>query len=141
MVGRKMFGQIDQRLRVAYPLKADTVFGGCSCLLVGDFGQLPPVLDLPLYASVSRSALSDLGRTAYQMFTAAVVLIQVMGQDEAQARFRNLLVRLRNGTVTIEDWMLLVSRSLSQISDSGAFQDALHLFPMVEAVVQYNLMK
>ena len=59
MVGRKMFGQVDQRLRQAFPRCGDKVLGGRSCLLFGDFGQLPPVMDLPLYTSVSRSSLSD----------------------------------------------------------------------------------
>ena len=35
-------------------------------MFFGDFVQLPPVMDLPLYSSDVRSALSDLGRTAYQ---------------------------------------------------------------------------
>ena len=39
MVGRKMFGQVDKRLRQAFPHHADEVLGGCSCLLFGDFGQ------------------------------------------------------------------------------------------------------
>ena len=47
MVGRKIFGQVDQRLRQVFPHQADELFGGCSCLLFGDFGQLPPVMDLP----------------------------------------------------------------------------------------------
>lgn len=48
IVGRKLFGQVDSRLRQAFPHAADQVLGGCSCLLFGDFGQLPPVMDLPL---------------------------------------------------------------------------------------------
>ena len=46
MVGRKMFGQVDKRLRQAFPQNANSVFGHCSCILFGDFGQLPPVMDL-----------------------------------------------------------------------------------------------
>ena len=46
MVGRKMFGQVDKRLRQVFPHHADQLFGGCSCLLFGDFGQLLPVMDL-----------------------------------------------------------------------------------------------
>lgn len=65
MVGRKMFAKIDSRLRQAFPHKSDEAFGGCSSILVGDFGQLPPIMDLPIYSSLSRSALSDLGHTVY----------------------------------------------------------------------------
>ena len=41
--------------------RAEEMLGGCSCLLIGDWGQLPPVMDLPLYSKVSRMELSDLG--------------------------------------------------------------------------------
>lgn len=60
MVGRKMFGQVDHRLCQAFPQCADQVVGGRSCLVFGDFWQFPPVMDLPLYTSISRSAISDL---------------------------------------------------------------------------------
>ena len=59
MVGRKFLDQVDRRLRQVFPHRADTLFGGCSCLLFGDFGQLPPVIDLPLYTIMSHSPLSD----------------------------------------------------------------------------------
>lgn len=36
MVGRKFLGQVDHRLRQVFPHQADTVFGGCSCLLISD---------------------------------------------------------------------------------------------------------
>jgi ATP-dependent DNA helicase PIF1 len=119
MVGRKLFGQIDKRLRQAFPRSADKVLGNCSCLLFGDFGQLPPVMDLPLYSSDVRSALSDLGRTAYQSFNKAIVLTQVMrqaGQDSEQVRFREILLRLRDAHVTIDDWQHLMTRSLACIT-------------------------
>ena len=99
MVGRKMFDHIDHCSRQAFPQCADQVLGGRSCLL-------PPVMDLPLYTSVSRSSISDLGRSAYQTFDKAVVLTQVMwqsGQDQEQVRFREILFRLRDASVTKED--------------------------------------
>ena len=49
MVGRKTLGQVDRRLCQAIPHHAHEVFAECSCLLFGDFGQLPLVMDLPLY--------------------------------------------------------------------------------------------
>ena len=76
MVGRKTFGQIDQRLRLIFPHHSHQVLGGHSYLLFGDFGQLPPVMDLPLYSTVSHNELSDLGSSTYNFFDSAVVLNQ-----------------------------------------------------------------
>ena len=38
MIGRKTFSQIDKRLLQAFPHYADQLFGGCFCLLFGNFG-------------------------------------------------------------------------------------------------------
>ena len=50
MVGRRMLGLIDMRLRKAFPEHNNEPFGGRSVIMLGDFGQLPPVLDLSIYA-------------------------------------------------------------------------------------------
>ena len=82
MVGRiKLLGQVDKRLHQVFPHQADTLFGGCSCLLFGDFGQLPLVMDLSLCSTVSRSPLSDQGSTVDH----TIVLKQEMRQS-GQAR-------------------------------------------------------
>ena len=144
MVGRKIFGQIDKRLRQAFPHKADHLLGGCSCLLFGDFGQLPPVMDLPLYTTISRTSLSDLGSSCYQLFNKAIVLNQVMrqsGQDHNQVLFRDILMRLRNGEVTLNDWTTLMRRTPAQAHNTEEFSAALHLYPTVEAVVEHNIAK
>ncbi len=78
MVGRKTLGQVDRHLRQIFPPHTQEVFGGCSYILCGDFGQLPPVMDLPLYTTDSHTELSDQGRTAYQHFDTAFILDQVM---------------------------------------------------------------
>ena len=142
MVGRKTFSQVDRRLRQAFPHNVQEVFGGCSCLLFGDFGQLPPVMDLPLYTTDSRSELSDQGRAAYQTFHQAVVLDQVMrqaGQDPEQVQFRDILLRLRDAKVTVADWNHLMTRTPTRVQDVSPFTTALHLIPTVEAVVEYNV--
>lgn len=139
MVGRKMFGQIDHRLRQAFPHHAQEVFGGCSVLLFGDFGQLPPVMDLPLYTTDSRLELSDQERTAYLQFDKAFVLMRVMcqsGTDPAQVRFRDILLRLRNAEVTTTDWKELMQQTPTKVQDLTLFANALHLYPTVEAVVE-----
>ena len=79
MIGRRMLGKIDARLRQAFPSSSSEVFGGCSILAFGDYGQLPPVLDLPLYSSeVKSNAWSTAGQMAYQSFSKAVILKQVI---------------------------------------------------------------
>ena len=43
MVGRKTFGQVDRRLRQVFPARSEELFGGCSFLLFGDWGQLDEI--------------------------------------------------------------------------------------------------
>ena len=144
MVGRKMFGQVDRRLRQVFPERSEELFGGRSCLLTGDWGQLPPVMDLPLYTTVSRTELSDLGSIDYHLFDRAVVLDRVMrqaGQDAGQECFRNLLLRLRNAELTVEDWKYLMTRTTGEVGDTKSFDDALRLYPTIEAVAEHNVAK
>ena len=144
MVGRKLFGQVDRRLRQAFPHRAEELFGGCSILLIGDFGQLPPVMDLPLYTTVSRTELSDLGSANYRMFDRAVVLDQVMrqaGQDADQQLFRHLLYRLRNGESTLDDWGHLMRQTPVELGKITPFDGALRLYPTTQAVAEYNIGK
>jgi hypothetical protein len=51
MMGRRMLGHLDNRLRQdKTPLGYQNVpLGGVSLILVGDEGQLPPVLDKPKF--------------------------------------------------------------------------------------------
>ena len=100
------------------------------------------MMDLPLYTTVSRNAMSDLGSTAYQMFDYAVVLEQPMrqsGEDPDQVLFRSILLRLRNGQTTTDDWEHLMNRTAAKVQDLTPFINALHLRPTVEAVVEHNI--
>ncbi len=75
-------------------------------------GTTPPVMDLPLYTTVSRSELSDLGSVNYHQFNYAITLDQVMrqaGENEAQKLFCGILLRLRNGELSVADWKQLAN--------------------------------
>src|ERR1051325_1907711 len=98
MVGRRMLALIDLRLRQAFPDHKDCVFGGRSVILVGDFGQLPPVLDEPMYSQISRhDPLSNDGITVYRQFQEVYklnIIQRQSGDSDDQRNFRAILLRL-----------------------------------------------
>ena len=97
----------------AFLCRAEELLAGCSFLLIG---QLPPVMDMPLYTTVPSSELSDLGSANCHMFYRAVMLDQVMrqaGQDDEQTLFRDLLLYLRNGKSTLDYWSHLMKRTIA----------------------------
>ena len=63
-----MLALIDMRLWQAFPESNNEPFGGRSIILFGDFSQILPVLDLPIYANTKRDELSNSGLIAYKHF-------------------------------------------------------------------------
>lgn len=59
-------------------------------------------------------------------------------QDEDQIRFRDVLLCLRNVTLIIADWQYVMTHTLTNVHDKSSFDNALHLYPTVEAAVQHN---
>ena len=55
MLGQRTLAWVDKRLRQATG-KLNEPLGGISVMLLGDFAQLPPVGDKPIYASPSKSS-------------------------------------------------------------------------------------
>ena len=51
MIGHRMFALINLRFWQAFPEHNNEQFGGRSVIMFGNFGQLSPVLDLPMYIS------------------------------------------------------------------------------------------
>jgi hypothetical protein len=85
---------------------------------MGDFGQLPPVGDKPMYVSRNGTVVSDHGHSLYLMFESVIILDQVMrqaGEDPEAVAFRALVMRMRNGEVTEEDWKLLLEHSTTSV--------------------------
>ena len=98
-------------------------------------------MDLPLYTTVSRTKLSDLGSTGYHLFDVLDQVMRQAGQHADQRAFRDLLTRLRNAESTVDDWRLLMKRTPAEVGDVSAFDNALRLFPTTEAVVAHTVCK
>jgi ATP-dependent DNA helicase PIF1 len=142
MIGHRMFAWIDKRLKQA-SAKLDSVVGGFSVILFGDFGQLPPVGDHPLYARPKSNQHCTDGYHVYLTFNTVVILDQVLrqgGMNPEDVQFRKLLLRLRNGCVNERDWELLKKRDPSKV-DCNDFEDAIRLFYDKQSVAEYNLSK
>ena len=117
--------------------------------MFGDFGQLPPVGDTPLFDLRSRDGTSDHvleannGRDAYLSLTENIALNRIMrqrGEDENAHRFRGVLEHLRNDEVSDTDVELLNSRVLLDLppDERAAFNDALCLCPTNALVDEIN---
>lgn len=134
MVGASMLAAIDSRLRQAYPHSATSFFGGASLILFGDFGQLPPVLDAPMYDSESNRQLVQHGYAAYRTFDQCHFLSQSMRQRGDEV-FRDCLLRLRDGTVTEADYDLLATRFVGECPPDA---ESTFLFPTRAQVLECN---
>ena len=63
---------------------------------------------------------------------------RVQGMTSDQVLFRDLLLRLRKGESTLDDWALLLTRQPSRVSNLSEFDDATRLFYSNEQVAKYN---
>ena len=101
-------------------------------------------MDLPLYTTVQRSELSDLGSADYHLFQQAIVLNRVMrqvGSDVKQKLFRAIQLRMRNAETTLDDWNQLMIRTVAEVGDIASFEGALWLYSTAEAVAEHNFCK
>ena len=140
MLGQVTFGWIDKRCKQATGYN-DKVFGGKSLILTGDPGQLPPVADKPLYHARPSNSVGEQGHQAYHMFDKVVKLTvnqRVQGMTSEQVQFRDLLLRLRKGDSTVDDWKLLLTRQPSNVTNLCDFEDSTRLFYSNEQVGNYN---
>jgi ATP-dependent exoDNAse (exonuclease V) alpha subunit len=141
MMGRAMAGKMDSRLR---QILTDEVMGGMGVLLFGDFAQLPPVGDSPLYTSkISSKPLQIAGRDVYFSFNHSITLQHIFrqqGNDPVSQQFRDLLLRQRTYSINQEDYNLLSTRFSHNLPDREklTFHDTIHLFPTRAAVSDHN---
>ncbi|KJZ68228.1 hypothetical protein HIM_12379 [Hirsutella minnesotensis 3608] len=142
MLGLEQLARIDSRLRQAFPQHSLEFFGGVSVLLVGDFFQLPPVRQKPLYStSTSLSSMERRGQAAYRLFDRTVFLTRVQRQaGDDQAGFRQALQELREVKLSIPSWNLLSNRVQAKLtqSEANSFSAALRVYSTKARVNEYN---
>ena len=66
-------------------------FGCCSIILVGDFGQFPPLKDISMYAG---SSIGTSLRHTFDTFITLEKKIQQQGNSTSQIAFPQLLLNL-----------------------------------------------
>ncbi|XP_068675421.1 ATP-dependent DNA helicase pif1-like [Montipora foliosa] len=140
MLGQKTLGWIDRRCRQSSGVK-EHLFGGKSIILIGDPAQLPPVGDKPLYHAKASNPIAEQGYYTYMMFNNVVTLTvnqRVKGSDPEQIVFRDLLLRLRSGETSENDWKLLLTRQPLHANNIEQFKTATQLFYTNEQVANYN---
>ena len=140
-----MFGRIDTRLRQAFPEKANESFGRRSTILFGDFRQLPPVLDLPMYTNnISQDTNSNKGIGTYKDIREVYELDIVQrqsGESEDQRVFRDILLRLREGESNLNDWKILAKRFEEKLTQTerDEFSDTVFLLTKWADVDRVNI--
>ena len=73
MLGQHLLFWVERRLRQATG-NLNVCLGGLSVIMIGDFGQLPPVGDKPLYTEDTPTTQTQAGHTVYKQFTKVVIL-------------------------------------------------------------------
>lgn len=148
MVGRAQMGRGDRCLCQAFPASGNEILGGVPTLILGDFGQLPPIGDTPLFSDKkftggSCASLLSEGRTVYENFQQSVTLKHIYhqeGNDPEQVAFCDALLRLWSYSTTEADYQLFSNHMWNNLSqeEHASFKDALHLLPTKAAVIECN---
>ena len=84
------------------------------------------------------------GCTIYRTFSTVVVLRQILrqaGTDSSTCAFRELLLRLRDGNISHDDWQTLLKRSPPHADNLQEFDNAVHLFYDRQSVAKFNFDK
>jgi len=128
MVGANLLKHVHERLAATAGLPTAAPFAGVSVFAVGDFQQLSPVGEPPLYKAPSSGyiALADLRMSNFK-----VELTDIMRQ-RSDTGFAELLTRLRVGNHTSDDINILKSRQVSVKEDDITYNGYPHIFSIAQ---------
>lgn len=138
MIGAKRLYQLHCRLQEINP-KSVEPFGGIFIYFFGDFRQLPPVKDVPLYLTSSSQPNAMKGLKIFQDIKNRIELKSSFRQAEDK-RFAELVDRLGFGCISGEDYNLLWSRNYDLLSPTELreFDTAVYLCAVNERVKSAN---
>ena len=118
MLGQRTMAWVDKWLRQATG-KLNLPLVRISIIIIGDFGQLPPLGGWPIYADMPRTVLVDHDHSIYTLFTTVVQHTDILRQSGANTEacsFKQLLLRLRDGQTTLDDWHQLEQRAPQKVN-------------------------
>jgi hypothetical protein len=134
MVGEAHLRMVDARLRHLF--NQNMPFGGKSLVAVGDFHQLPPVMDKPVYGSRSQNPYVELfGKPLWHLFS-TYELTEIMRQRNID--FKVALSHLAKGIMTPYDEELFKRRTFSNVPNTAFSEKAIHLFYKVDDADAWN---
>jgi hypothetical protein len=139
MVGFDLLHKVHRRLQEIKGIRdPDLYFGGVSILAFGDFYQLPPVKQMPIFCTSKDPLIRCSPVHLWKDLFKIVELDEVMRQKD-DLEFASLLNRIRKGkqAVTNEDLKILQSRIIND-GDKNYPEDALHVFAYNKDVNEHN---
>lgn len=138
MIGAKHLWQLNCRLSEINP-ESDEDFGGLYVYFFGDFRQLPPVMDTPLYYQFCKNFNGNKGLRLFQSITNRIELTCTYRHINDK-HFAALVDRIGLGIVTKMDYDLLATRNIHflSIEEVETFNHALYLCSTNDKVDEAN---